>query len=158
MKSEIFEFIPQKPVVESDAVITSGFGFRTRPDGVEEFHNGIDIACMSEKHTLIYSVWHGTVEQYGFHAGWGWHVWIRDSVADNHFSVYMHMDRLSPVLRAGGVVDAGEQIGVMGNTGLSRGVHLHYSICPRIDLVSKEDNRYVGEYGIKTVEKLYKGA
>jgi murein DD-endopeptidase MepM/ murein hydrolase activator NlpD len=157
MAGELFEFFPHRPVDEYDAVITSGFGMRTCPDGTKEFHNGVDIATPRNKNVQIYNVWPGIIAEFGFNDGKGWHVWIQDTLNfDNpHYSVYMHMDRLGAWLTKGGRVNQGDPIGIMGNTGMSRGIHLHYSITPYIGLVGDPQNRYLGAYGIDEVIALY---
>jgi len=57
-------------------------------------------------------------------------IWITDARGNQYY--YAHMDSISPELRAGSRVTAGQTVGTMGMTGDARGTipHLHFEIRP----------------------------
>jgi len=57
-------------------------------------------------------------------------IWIVDGQGNEYY--YAHMDTISPELRAGSRVTAGQTVGTMGMTGDARGTvpHLHFEIRP----------------------------
>ena len=85
-------------------------------------HKGIDIARPSDY--TIKAADNGTVIFAGWDAGYG------NKIEINHnnglVTVYGHMKTL--VASNGQVVSKGQQIGVMGATGRSTGVHLHFEV------------------------------
>jgi murein DD-endopeptidase MepM/ murein hydrolase activator NlpD/predicted house-cleaning NTP pyrophosphatase (Maf/HAM1 superfamily) len=85
-------------------------------------HKGIDIARPSDY--TIKAADNGTVIFAGWDAGYG------NKIEINHnnglVTVYAHMKTL--VASKGQVVSKGQQIGVMGSTGRSTGVHLHFEV------------------------------
>lgn len=103
--------------------LTSGFGNRTSPTaGASSNHKGVDIVLKSDN---IPAVTSGTVTATGSDSSRG--NWI--SIKDNYGNVqtYMHMADKSS-LSAGETVSEGDIIGVMGNTGISTGKHLHFQV------------------------------
>lgn len=57
--------------------------------------------------------------------GWGCYVWVED--AQGNTAVYAHLTG-APQVKPGDVVSQGQPLGIMGNTGGSRGAHLHFSV------------------------------
>lgn len=57
-------------------------------------------------------------------------IWITDARGNQYY--YAHMDTISPELKAGSKVTAGQAVGTMGMTGDARGTvpHLHFEIRP----------------------------
>ena len=91
------------------------------------FHSGYDIGSNGNK-VAIYATQDGTVEWAGFKSGGiGNCVYIKhdDGV---YWSNYMHMD--SMIISAGDTVTAGQQIGIMGNSGGDYAIHLHFELSP----------------------------
>ena len=91
------------------------------------FHSGYDIGSQGQK-VAIYATQDGTVEWSGFKdGGIGNCVYIKhdDGV---YWSNYMHMDSMS--VNVGDTVTAGQQIGVMGNSGGDYAIHLHFELSP----------------------------
>jgi hypothetical protein len=91
----------------------------------DHVHRGIDLAM--PEGTTLRSIAEGTVERiadYGA-TNLGKGVFIRHD--DGNLSIYGHMKDTSAV-KVGEHVDAGEIIGISGNTGSSTGPHLHYAI------------------------------
>lgn len=88
-------------------------------------HKGIDIARTDRSvKPPIYAAESGTVEVAGVMNGYG------NAVIVNHGNgmktLYGHMTKLT--VHSGQKVDRGQQIGVMGSTGNSTGVHLHFEV------------------------------
>ena len=124
---------PATPATNSSGFIrpasgynSSPYGFRISPvDGEHRMHNGTDIAGGGP----IVAAQSGVVEIAAFDATYGYHVVI------NHGSIngkevktkYAHM---TPGLQVapGQSVQQGQQIGTMGSTGQSTGVHLHFEV------------------------------
>lgn len=90
-------------------------------------HRGIDIGGTTPgvAGDPIYSTASGTVVSSGYVSGYGNYVRIQH--ADGTVSTaYGHLHTLG--VSVGQTVSAGQQIGTMGNTGGSTGVHLHYEV------------------------------
>lgn len=85
-------------------------------------HKGIDLAAYTG--TPIYATRSGTVTAASTGAENGNYVFINHG--DGYSSAYLHMHYY--IVEAGEYVRAGQMIGVVGNTGLSKGSHLHFSI------------------------------
>ncbi len=104
--------------------ITSPFGPRRHPvTGVQSFHRGIDIVS-STPNAPIHAIAAGTVVFSGWASGYGNYIVIQHDATT--FSGYGH-NRTNQV-RVGDRVSAGQQIAIMGTTGVSTGVHLHLNI------------------------------
>lgn len=130
------------PFFEDSAIyITSQFHLRANPfeDNVgpslpeEKIHRGIDIK--SFKQNLIRATVHGQVVAHwptpnGYWRGDGPHggrIIIMD--ANGIFHSFSHLsDTFVSTLEGKNIVEAGQPIGRMGNTGLTTGSHLHYEI------------------------------
>ncbi|MDQ0339305.1 murein DD-endopeptidase MepM/ murein hydrolase activator NlpD [Caldalkalibacillus uzonensis] len=98
--------------------ITSGFGMRWgRP------HNGIDIAGVSDR--TIVAADNGTVVKAGWHSG-GYGNTVIINHNNGYRTLYAHLASVN--VRPGQTVQRGEAIGVMGSTGNSTGVHLHFEV------------------------------
>lgn len=105
--------------------ITSGFGLR---DG-NEFHTGLDIDNVTngdsndETRTLLAAA-DGTVSTSSSSTGYG--NCIKIKVSDDITFLYGHLSSFS--VNDGASVKQGDVIGIMGNTGNSKGEHLHFEI------------------------------
>ena len=86
-------------------------------------HNGIDMACAAG--TTIYASRGGVVEVAGYQAD-GAGNYIQLNHGDGFRSIYMHMTNY--IVNQGDYVAPGQIIGYVGNTGLSKGNHLHFGI------------------------------
>jgi len=75
--------------------------------------------------TPILAAADGDVVTAGYDAGWGNHVVI--SHPGSYYTLYGHF-REFPLVTAGTHVTRGQVIGLMGSTGLSSGVHVHFEI------------------------------
>lgn len=119
----------------SEMRITSGYGYRIYPfTGEIFFHKGIDIT--GKDITPIIATANGVITDV-----WIWHRIYGKMVKikhDNGFTtLYAHME--STKVREGKKVKQGDVIGIMGDTGKSRGVHLHYEIRKDNELVNPID-------------------
>ncbi|MFA6424159.1 MAG: M23 family metallopeptidase [Candidatus Magasanikbacteria bacterium] len=120
-----------RPPASSRSASASGFVW---PSGVKTItqyfgwkHNGLDIAGPFE--TPNYAAKAGTVEfaQCGWNRGYGCYVQINHG--NGVKTLYGHHSRL--LVSAGEYVEAGQVIGLMGNTGNVRGrtgIHLHFEV------------------------------
>ncbi|WP_033662193.1 M23 family metallopeptidase [Salinispora pacifica] len=94
------------------------------PYGVqgEELHTGVDL--VAPEGTPYVSVHDGTVTKAGWFGGYGYTVIVAH--ADGSEAIYGHSSTLS--VQEGQQVKAGDQLGLVGNTGLSYGSHLHLEV------------------------------
>lgn len=100
----------------ADGVITDLYGTR------HGHHKGIDIA--GEFKTPIHSVDKGVVTKSYYSGSYGHVVFIKHD--NNLETVYAHLNKRN--VKEAQVVKQGDIIGLMGNTGDSSGVHLHFEI------------------------------
>lgn len=115
--------------------ITSGFGWRLSPiTGDVSFHPGLDIAGVwnskiiatadgvIKDHWRVPGLYNG-VQYYG-HSDLGCAIKIQH--VGGFKTVYGHLSE--SFVREGQIVKRGDVIGIMGNTGTSKGRHLHYEL------------------------------
>ena len=102
----------------------SGFGIRIHPvHKVRKFHKGIDFTA--PRGTAIQATGNGTVIEAKIQrSGFGKHVKIDHGYG--YVTVYAHMNSIE--VKAGDKVVKGQQIGTIGNTGLSTAPHCHYEV------------------------------
>jgi biotin carboxyl carrier protein len=102
---------------------SSGFGWRRSPFNRRwKFHSGLDVA--NDRGTPIRAPSAGTVVKAEYHAGYG-----RMLLIDHGFGIttlYGHCQSLR--VGVGDVVQRGQIIATMGNTGQSTGPHLHFEV------------------------------
>ncbi|GAA0378255.1 peptidoglycan DD-metalloendopeptidase family protein [Bacillus horti] len=97
--------------------VSSGFGPRWGRQ-----HNGIDISSVRDK--TIKAADNGKVTTAGYHRGYGNYVVIDHG--NGYETLYGHLESIS--VSKGDVVQTGDKLGVMGSTGNSTGIHLHFEI------------------------------
>ena len=88
-------------------------GYRTRP------HSGIDIGAPSGEE--VHPILAGTVEVAGDHSSYGKHVIIKHT--SQLYSLYAHLSEIK--VKKGDKVATSDALGKVGNTGSSKGAHLH---------------------------------
>ncbi|MEE9505117.1 MAG: M23 family metallopeptidase [Thermodesulfobacteriota bacterium] len=111
------------PLKADEYWISSGFGWRKSPfTGLREFHRGLDIS--GKRGTPIIAPADGTVISAGKDLHFGKFVKIKHST--KFTTLYGHMLRYE--VKKGQKVKRGDIIGLMGNTGISTGYHLHYTV------------------------------
>ncbi|MES2971153.1 MAG: peptidoglycan DD-metalloendopeptidase family protein [Patescibacteria group bacterium] len=102
---------------------TSDYGMRGG-----RLHAGVDLADMHrDKNPRVKSVESGTVIEAGINGAFGKYVRVRHGTDETGRIVdteYAHLSRID--VRETQIVEQGQQIGLMGNTGASRGGHLHF--------------------------------
>jgi murein DD-endopeptidase MepM/ murein hydrolase activator NlpD len=111
------------PVDASEYWISSKYGWRKSPfTGRREFHSGLDIS--SRRGTPIIAPADGTVLSVGKDRYLG--KFLKIAHSDSLTTIYGHL--MEHKVKKGQSVKRGDVIGLMGNTGLSTGHHLHYQI------------------------------
>ncbi|MBH0117260.1 M23 family metallopeptidase [Salinibacterium sp. NG253] len=103
--------------------ITDGFGYRS-----SGFHKGTDFAAASG--TPIYAIADGTVDLIQADwSGYGYHAVISHVINGQQVeSLYAHMITDSSPLVVGQQINAGDFIGLVGETGIAYGAHLHFEV------------------------------
>ncbi|MBX0358260.1 M23 family metallopeptidase [Halobacillus sp. Nhm2S1] len=86
------------------------------------YHKGIDIAGVSNK--TIKAADNGKVIEAGYRNSFGNKVVIDHG--NGYETIYAHLSSID--VKKGQIVKRGEKIGVMGTTGRSTGVHLHFEV------------------------------
>jgi murein DD-endopeptidase MepM/ murein hydrolase activator NlpD len=125
-KEEMLQSIPAiQPVSNEDLTrMASGFGMRIDPHyKVPKMHKGMDFTAPTG--TPIYSTGDGIVLRADRKSsGYGKHVRIDHGYG--YVTLYAHMSKM--LVRPGQRVERGDIIGEVGNTGKSKGPHLHYEV------------------------------
>ncbi|WP_304333824.1 M23 family metallopeptidase [Conchiformibius steedae] len=115
--------------VPARGLITSPYGMRIHPVlGTPKFHSGIDIAARPRNKDIpILAAEDGKVSFVGVKGAYGNTIEITH---DGGFTTrYAHLkDGFKEFVKEGQDVKQGQQIAIMGTTGRSTGVHLHYEI------------------------------
>ena len=107
----------------ASGTVTSEYGERR----LTHTHKGIDIA--NNTGTPIRSTANGTIIAVGTSGNMGRRIMIYHGTDENgttYVTIYAHLSNFS--VKAGDKVSQGEIIGLMGNTGYSKGTHLHYEV------------------------------
>jgi len=111
------------PIKTDEYWISSGFGWRKSPfTDLREFHSGLDISA--KQGTLIIAPADGKVISVGKDRYTGKFIKIKHN--DRFITIYGHLQQHK--VKEGQKVKRGDIIGLMGNTGMSTGYHLHYEI------------------------------
>ena len=106
-----------------DGVITSGCGERENPIlHKQENHNGLDIAVAEG--TDVIAVKSGMVTEVRTSATYG--KVLQYETADGYTVMYAHLSEV--LVQEGEEIRQGQIVARSGNTGLSTGPHLHYSL------------------------------
>jgi murein DD-endopeptidase MepM/ murein hydrolase activator NlpD len=110
-------------VSSGTATVTSPIGLRNDPHtGETKMHTGVDVVGASKAGgDPIFATMDGTAKK-GTDKSRGNHIEIIDG--SGRASKYYHMSRFEPSM--GAYVKKGDIIGYTGNTGHSKGAHLHY--------------------------------
>lgn len=119
---------------------SSPFGYRLSPiTGAYELHRGQDIAGGG----AISAAQAGTVVTATYHPSFGYYVVINHGIINGVTveTLYAHMQP-GLLVAPGQTVSQGQQIGVMGTTGDSTGVHLHFEVHENGNLV--DPLNYIG--------------
>lgn len=113
-----------KPI-HSRFYFTSSFGWRQNPfdSSKRTYHNGIDMAC--PKGTAVYAALNGVVASKGWSDVYGNYLII--SHHSGYKTLYAHMNEPA-IVNVGQSVTRGTIVGRVGNTGMSTGPHLHFTV------------------------------
>ena len=125
------------------ARLTSKFGWRIHPiTGVRTFHHGIDLAPEVPGTTgvPVYAAQDGKVVRRTFNSTSGNYIMIQHT-ADSYTTHYLHLDSFLVALNDD--VVAGQQIGIMGMTGGSTGIHLDFGVSKAFPTVFGSPGTYV---------------
>lgn len=96
-------------------VVTSRFGWRHK-----KHHNGIDIDLV--RGDTVHNVFRGTVRLAKWTGGYGRTIIVRHH--NGLETIYAHLYKI--FVKPGDIVDPGQMLGRGGNSGASRGSHLHF--------------------------------
>lgn len=123
-------WLTQMPaILPTDGPIVSGYGMRHHPIlRVDRMHKGLDIVVSTG--TPVFASGDGVIEKAGRGSGYGKHI-IIDHAAAGYKTFYAHLSAIPDHIKPGRKVERGEQIGLSGNTGLSKAPHLHYEVRDR---------------------------
>ena len=104
-------------------VVSSNFGSRKNHETQKwEYHPGLDF--YADWRDTVYATGDGIIEKSHYSNGYGRTVVIGH--ASGYKSRYAHLTRY--FVKPGDLVKRGDPIGTAGNTGNSRGYHLHYEV------------------------------
>ena len=108
--------------------ITSTYGYRgdIGVPGASHYHWAIDIGGGTTNHP-IYATQDGIVTHSSVYSNGAVYIAIKHT-GDPYHSHYLHLQAGSPMVQVGDVVQKGQQIARMGNTGVSSGIHLHFAV------------------------------
>jgi len=110
--------------LHSGYTITSRYGWRDNPflSGKRSFHNGMDMAA--PKGTAVYAALNGRVVSTGYSTVYGNYVIVRHH--SGYQTLYGHLNAI--LTSKGSFVSVSSKIGTVGNTGMSTGPHLHFTV------------------------------
>ena len=131
--------MPLSGLMNKDWKVTSFMGWRIHPvKKTKKHHNGTDIIYTNKKDNKIYAPYAGTVtyagpsktkQDNGEPSGFGYYVKITHNINGQFYSsLYAHLVKGSMKVKQGDKVRPGDVLGVMGTSGMSTGVHLHWEI------------------------------
>ena len=107
--------------------------YHKKGDWAAGHHTGIDIVSYNR---LVYGTCNGVVHRVGFDKSYGNYIVVYNE-SDDTYHWFCHL--ASYKVKVGDKVNRTRVIGVMGSTGNSSGVHLHYEIrlsCNKYDMTS----------------------
>lgn len=120
---EILESLPLRPPIVVEHRLSSGFGTRSDPfTGEASRHEGLDY--VAPYGSPIVATAPGRVVRAQFFGPYGRTVDVDHG--RGFITRYAHMSRIQ--VKHGDVVQAGDVLGKLGNTGRSTGPHLHYEV------------------------------
>ena len=103
--------------------ITSYFGSRTPPkQGASSDHKGVDIGASMGAQVIAAAA--GKVTTVSYNSARGYFIVVEHG--SGYVTLYQHLNRQD--VRTGDMVKAGQQIGAVGETGISTAPHLHFEV------------------------------
>lgn len=125
-KAEMLACIPAIFPLKQEEIkyISSYFGYRPDPIYmITKFHSGIDFSA--QLGTETYATGDGVVENIEYNK-WGYGTMVVLNHGFGYKTRYAHLQKAT--VRKGQKVKRGQQVGLIGNTGKTTGVHLHYEV------------------------------
>ena len=120
-EDEMFVFRQLVALPLDTCIVTSKYGNRVHPiEKIWKAHEGIDLVADS---SYVYSVMPGKVLKSSSNRRSGNYVIVEHG---SYQSIYCHLEK--SYVDKGDYVDAGQIVGLSGNTGLSTGEHLHFAM------------------------------
>lgn len=117
----LIAFAPPLP----DGEVGSPFGLRQLPwEDQARLHAGVDMVAPGPE--LVLASTDGVVTRVGTDPGYGHFVELTH--AEGFTTLYGHLDHFAAGIALGVAVKAGRPVGLIGNTGASTGVHLHFEV------------------------------
>ena len=119
--------------LEKDFKISAGYGERKDPTTESVFfHNGIDL--VAESGTDVYSAGEGKVLMTGFNSNYGNFVIVGHR--NGYQTLYANLSKI--LVEVNDSVTRKTKLGLVGNTGISTGPHLHFAISKDGEYVDPE--------------------
>lgn len=112
------------PLAEKDFIkLSSGFGYRMHPvlHKIKK-HYGVDL--VAEKGKPVFAAANGVVSKSDFHTKYGRRIVLSHSGEIK--TLYGHL--MYQFVKPGSMVKQGQIIGLVGDTGMATGAHLHYEM------------------------------
>lgn len=130
---------PLDGVYNKNFKTTSSFGWRVHPiQKTRKHHNGEDLISISHNPAYLKAIYDGTVldaraakskKSNGEPAGYGYFVAVSHKIGGKDYvALYAHLQKDTFQVKKGDKVKAGQVLGIMGTSGTSTGVHLHFEI------------------------------
>jgi murein DD-endopeptidase MepM/ murein hydrolase activator NlpD len=130
---------PLDGVYEKNFRTTSSFGWRVHPiQKTRKHHNGEDLISTTHNPAYLKAIYDGTVlearaakskKANGEPNGYGYLVAVSHKIGGKDYvALYAHLLKNSFQVKKGDKVKAGQVLGIMGTSGASTGVHLHFEI------------------------------
>ena len=122
----------QVPINNGNIKITSNYGNRQyyyKGKLIKGFHNGIDIVPLPCNNNEILAFADGvvtSVQKTGVQYGTGCYVRLKHN--NGLYTLYYHLKSGSVCVNVGDKVRKGQKLGIIGTTGQSTGIHLHFQI------------------------------
>lgn len=114
--------------------VSSKMGWRIHPvKKTKKHHNGTDIFGVGKGPHYIESFYDGKVLKATVSTaeggGFGHYVVVQHKIGKDYYtSLYAHLKPGSVKVKAGQKIEAGTVVGIMGTSGMSTGIHLHWEI------------------------------
>ena len=124
--------IMQVPINNENIKITSYYGNRQyyyQGKLIKDFHNGIDLVPSPCNNNEILAFADGvvtSVQKTGVQYGTGCYVRLKHN--NELYTLYYHLKSGSVCVNIGDKVVKGQKLGIIGTTGQSTGIHLHFQI------------------------------
>lgn len=98
------------------------------------YHTGIDLVG---KDKIVYNVCDGIVTLAKYYGSYGNCVKVRDNTTRKIY-LFAHLESIA--VKVGQKVNRASKLGIMGNSGNSRGTHLHFEVRTPEDVYGKQEN------------------